>query len=298
MKNFVKYVLILAIATIGLSYCFDILYTNMYYSETIRSKISWVKSDQFPDSLDYVLLGSSRSIHHLQPELIDSITKLNGLNLGYPASGPVEIKLMLNEILKTCKVKKVFVQVDHQYNDTLPDELAIVSWMPYIKEDDVYNEIKKYNNDYYYHRHIPFYRYQVYGPKIGFRNLSLIVSGKESDFIKTKGYIPLSKILENDTSFSVNMNDNQNRIFDEITDLCMKHNIEINFYTAPIYNNNVEFGPLKEHLPRYTDLSNSIMEKALFSDASHLNHQGATLFTKIFIQEFFNPSLSHDSLPD
>ena len=81
----------------------------------------------------------------------------------------------------------MFIQVDYIFNQTQPDVLAIVGWLPFIKEKKVYSELIKYDNKYRLFKFIPFYRYQLFDPKIGVRNVSLIYLGKQGDFISSKG---------------------------------------------------------------------------------------------------------------
>lgn len=287
MKKLGQYIASLLLISILSLYGLDYIFTKSYYDGVPRTKISWVQSQSFPDSLDYVLLGSSRCINHLQPELITKTTNKKGLNLGYASSGPVEIKLMLHEVIRNSNVKKVFIQVDYIFNQTQPDVLAIIGWLPFIKEKKVYSELIKYDDKYTLFKLIPFYRYQLFDPKIGIRNVSLIYLGKQGDFISSKGYIPINRTLKKDTIFNKVINDKENKIFNEIIEICLKNDIELHFFTSPIYNNRSDFGTLNKYLPNFKDFSNSISERNLFSDATHLNHQGASLFTEIFIETYF-----------
>jgi len=287
MKKLGRYIVSLLFISILLLYGLDYIFTKAYYDGAPRTKISWVQSQVFPDSLDYVLLGSSRCIHHLQPELITKITNKKGLNLGYSGSGPVEIKLMLNQVIQHTNTKHVFIQVDTKYNDIQPDGLAIVGWLPFIKEKEIYTELIKYDNNYSLLKNVPFYRYQKFDPKIGVRNVSLIYLGKQGDFISRKGYKPINHTLKKDAFFNKSIRDKENKIFNEIIDICLENNIELHFFTSPIYNNQSDFGILNKYLPSYIDFSNSISERTLFSDAIHLNHQGASLFTEIFAKTYF-----------
>jgi len=289
MKALFKYVVIMLFGIIGFLYLFDFIYTQAYYSTVIRNKNSWTKSDKFPDSLDYVLLGSSRCIHHIQPELIAKKTSKQGLNLGYPACGPVEIKLMLHQVIKECSVKKIYIQVDEKYNETKPNTLAIVSWLPFIHEDYIYQEIKKYDSRAFFHKYIPFYRYQINDPKIGFRNVALTYFGKESQFLKQQGYMPLTgrKSANSQKGFTFDFVKERNPIFDEILKTARKHEIEVFFFTAPYFRNRVDFSYLGTVLDNYYDFSNLTNDPNHFKNISHLNHDGATLFTNQFIKHYF-----------
>lgn len=288
MKKLSQYIASLVLIIILILYSLDYLFTNTYYHGTIRSKTSWVKSTIFPNSLDYVLLGSSRCIHHLQPEIISQTTHKHGLNLGSAASGPVEIKLMLMQVIQNTSVKKVFIQIDNNFNQTQPNNLAIVGWLPFIKEKEIYSELVKYDTKYSLYKNIPFYRYQIFDPKIGTRNVSLMLSGKESVFIHEGGYVPLKNVLQKEPLYDKPIHDIENKIFKEIIQICHSNKIEVYFFTSPIYNSKTDFSILNKYLPNYKDFSNSMIDRNLYSDGTHLNHQGATNFTKLFAKTYFN----------
>ncbi|WP_020531584.1 hypothetical protein [Flexithrix dorotheae] len=287
MRKFIKYVLILILITVLELYGFDLFFTKVYYEGAPRDKISWVNSIK-DGRFDYVLLGSSRCINHLQPKLIENICGKKGLNLGYAASGPVEIKLMLKKVLNKFQVDEVYIQVDLAYNDLKPDDLARVVWMPYINEEDIFHELITYDNEYYFYKGIPFYRYQLFEPKIGIRNMSLALAGKKATFIEELGFSPNFGVLKNGTSNLKELSDSENPIFKSMIELCKSNNIDLYFFTAPIYDDRTDFNILNKYLPNYFDFSDSVSKKYLFSDVYHLNKQGAEYFTKVFCQTVFS----------
>ena len=287
MKQFATYIAFLLVIALTISYVGDLLFTQVYYNGAPRDKIRWVRSEQMADSLDYVLLGSSRCIHNVKPALIGEMSGKKGLNLGYAASGPVEIKLMLQQIVAHITVEKVFIQVDNKYNTFQPDDLAQVSWMPYIKEPEIYAEFQKYDGSYWSYKNIPFYRYQIFEPKIGIRNVGLSLLGKEGDFIPQLGYKPVYNVLKREDSFAKALKDRENPIFNEMIEIGAEHNIEIFFFTAPIYNNHTDFSALSKYLPNYKDFSNAIGQRDLFADVTHLNEEGAERFTELFCRNYF-----------
>ena len=287
MKKLGNYIICITLIAIVLFYCFEYIFTNAYYKGTPRSKVSWVKSKSFPDSLDYVLLGSSRCIHHIQPKIIKELTHKEGINLGYASAGPVEIKLLVNEVLKQTEVKKIFIQIGPKHNNLKPDKLAITWWLPFLKEENIYKELRKHDSKYFYLKNIPFYRYQLSAPKIGLRNIGLIALNKQPKFISNKGYVAIHHTLEKEIQFNETVLDKENPIIQEIITTCKNHDIELFFFTAPVYKSNVDFSVLKKHLPNYTDFSDTVENRNFFADVNHLNHEGATLFTNIFLNTYF-----------
>ena len=294
MKRFLTYTCFLFLITLLLLYVFDAMYTRIYGMDVPRSQVQWVKSLKKNDTLDYILLGSSRCKNHIQPNLIEKISGKKGLNLGSYASGSFEVKLFIKEFLKYGTTKKVFIQVDaDSFNSQSPNDFAKVIWMPFIKEKDIYSDFYEYDSDIYIYKVIPFYRYLKFEPKIGFRNTALILMGKKGNFLKEKGFTPTLGVMKNFKVFNFKVQDFENRNFTEIIELCKSKNIQLVFFTAPIYNSSGNLEILDKYLTNYYDLSNSVKDKKLFKNRTHLNIEGSRIFTLFFVDTFFNERSTH-----
>ena len=158
--------------------------------------------------------------------------------------------------------------------------------MPFIKEKDIYEEFIKHDKIYWKYKYLPFYRYQKFEPKIGVRNVSLSLINKTPNFIENKGFVPIFGEIKIDKPISLKIIRKSNINFKEIIKFCNSKNIEITFFTSPIYNQKNNFNLLSNYLPNYYDLSNSVKNKKYFKDQTHLNALGAEEFTKIFTQYF------------
>lgn len=202
---------------------------------------------------------------------------------------------MLNEFLKKMIVKKVYIQIDYSFNLNDPHHMARVPWMPYLEEEDIYEEFEKYGSEYFLLRHIPFYKYQLFDPQLGFRNAFLILMGKKGNFIKEKGFMPIIGRRSKERGFEDGvLKDEENPILNEIVALCENKGIELFFYTAPYFNYTEDFNMLKKHLPNYHNFSNTIIDKNFFADGNHLNEEGSDVFTEMFYDTFFESQESPD----
>ncbi|QTY28141.1 hypothetical protein [Flavobacterium sp. CS20] len=273
----------------------DIVYTLLYVNPiNPRTKVSWIYKLDNSNKLrfDYALFGSSRCVHHIDPKLIDLSTGLNGINLGYAASKPLEVKLMVETFLKKFKPKKIFVQIDYTYNEESNSNLATVPWLPIIGEDYVYNELKKVEPKSFRYKYIPFYRYARNESKIGFRSVFLNLS-KKNDFTYKKGFVPThgSLINKNITPEFI-LQDSRNRHLTEIEEICERKGVQLYFFTSPMNANFFNFEIIKKYYSSYENFSNSISDKNFFRDNTHLNEKGAELFTQIFIDYYFNKNKS------
>ncbi|PCJ64140.1 MAG: hypothetical protein COA58_14240 [Bacteroidetes bacterium] len=286
MRAFIKHIGLLLLSVVCLLYILDWVYAKIYYGETPRDKIAWVKN--MPEtSYDYAIFGSSRCIHFIQPKVIEQNTSLKGLNLACISSGPLEIKLMVNEFLKKHQAKHIYIQIDYSHNDEEPNYLGRVAWMPYIVEESIYNQFKPYGREYWNYNHIPFYRFQKFGPKIGVRNTALSIVGKEGHFIKSYGFTPQYGIMDPSNEAIIwQIENKKNKHLQEVLSLCKKKNIAVSFFTSPVYNNKTDLSILNTLLPNYSDLSNSVSDIQFFKDNTHLNSEGSLEFTNVFIDTY------------
>ncbi|WP_196894921.1 hypothetical protein [Aureivirga marina] len=288
MKKFLIHILKTVLIFIILAYFLDFSYTFIYSKSAPRSKITWLKqSFSKKDSLEYVLLGSSRCIHSLNSKTILEKTGKKGLNLAYPSTGPFEVKLMLQEVIKNTNTKKVFIQIDYSFNQISPDNLAKINWLPYLTEDNINKEFERFEPDYFYYNYIPFYKYLKFDSKIGFRNLFLSVSGKKINTINNLGFKATDGILKEKTPHFYTLKREKNIHIEEIISLCKENNIELMFFTAPVFNFEGNHKIFENSLNNYTDFSNAYSDITLFKDHTHLNTEGAIKFTELFIQTYF-----------
>ncbi len=235
---------------------------------------------------DYILLGSSRTLNFLQPKRIDSLTGLQGINLAIDASGPLELKLMLKEYLKKGTPSYVFVQTDYRTEET-PDPLGSIPWMPYIIEQDIFNAFKPYGKYYSYYHYIPYYRYAKFGPKIGSREILLTQLGDKNQTYEYLGYQPVYTVMQKEGKAAAELNKLPNAHLLEIVEICQELNIKLYFFTSPIYQSTFDFSFYKDFLPNYSDFSNLYQNKTLFMNVTHLNDEGASIFSEYFATYYF-----------
>jgi hypothetical protein len=239
-------------------------------------------------NFDYAIFGSSRCMHFIQPKIIKEKTKQDGLNLACVSCGPLEVKLMVQEFLNKHSAEQIFIQVDNSHNIEEPNYLSRISWMPYINEPRLYKEFEPYGSEYYSYKNIPFYRYQKFGPKIGFRNTALILKGKEGNFISTKGFTAQFGNLEKAIPIQWEIYNKPNKHIQEIIKQCSENAIKVHFFTSPVYDNQTDMSVLEGLVPNYTNLSASVSDKKYFRDNTHLNEQGSEIFTEKFIEKYLD----------
>lgn len=285
MKGFLKHTLFIIIALIVAMILLEVIYTTIYNSGSYRNKVMWIR-DMEPDTLDYALFGSSRVKYLIDPLQIEKEINMKGVNLGMNAAGPFETHMAVNTFFKNSFAKKIFVQVDYTYYTEAPDSIGQLVWLPHIKEKDLFKHFKPYGKGYVYLKKIPMYRYLKFEGQLGFRNVTLSALGKKPDFLESKGFKSMTGNLQKDTIYPYTLERKRNKQIDEIIKLANNKNIELYFFTAPIYKPEEGFSILQSNLPNYKNMSTAVTDITYFYDHLHLNEEGAALFTDMFITEF------------
>ena len=288
MKRFATYTLWLFVITLVFMVTLDFIYTSVFNHGADRNKLMWVRAME-GENLDYIILGSSRANYSIQPNVITSTTGKKGFNLGMNSSNIIETSALLEKFLEFGTTKSVYIQVDPQYRQEYPDPVGEVVWMPYVHESEVYDTFKDHASSYTYYRYVPFYRYQKFAARLGFRDVLSSALGSGYDYESTLGYMPRYGTLQQEKPFVPDPSIvKENPLYTKLISFCNAHDIKVYFFTAPYYKFKGDITMLEDLLPQYTNFSDSLSDRLYFSDQIHLNTKGAQKFTEIFAETYFS----------
>jgi hypothetical protein len=285
------------------SFC-DFFFTQKRFLD-IREKKQWILAQQGGE-YDYAVLGSSRAFGAFDMNLLDSLTGMNGINLGANGSGFKDNYLVMSLFLKKNKIKKLFLQVDMaslNSKTSFSNEFHAFTFMPFWEEQEVQGVLKEEIP----HLNSPitalfpqwryFYFNKYFSPKEVLRRVSSSTS-KEDTYSKSKGGIG------NEVGTSVKQEIKTYNLpktadpgdwnyLKKIISLAETAGIETLFFTAPRYKDNqqelkkilAQF-PIQVVLPKGFDNTDS----RLFKDQGHLNGKGRKHFTMGFTDLITNSS--------
>jgi hypothetical protein len=282
MKQFFKYIISISIITIALLYLCDFIYTQVYVNSNPRNKLQYILKTK-NKNFDIVFIGSSRVANHINNKLFDSLSNKKTINFGVEGAGLNDNLLQLKLLIANCNISSVFLQIDSNFEYEKPSNIAISEAMPFLNFNSIINtHIKKYFNNFGKIKYIPFYRYAINDPKIGFREMFFSVINKNPRINPSIGFTPKfgNKLPLNESSLPKTIKA-KNSILDEITNICRKNNIQLTLYISPYCSKTKNMSYIKKLLskvPNLLDLSKGYGDK-LFSDCGHLNNQGAKIFT-------------------
>jgi hypothetical protein len=259
------------------------------------------------NTYDVLFLGSSRAEMHFEPQIFDSITKLNSYNLGISgASVKVNFIVLKTYCHQHQKPKHIILNLDYfslkSDSDTLND---FPRYFPYLNNDYLragLNTVDDRFTSFYYN---PFHSLPY--TQIDFLSASLHgwlnISGKY-DTLMYKGFQTIPSNEEGQISkvkpiYSFISKKNRNYI-DSIISFSKKNQINLTLLTTPIYgrgynhvlNKSVLVNQLNHiacinHIP-YFDYTDSLIfdDPKLYFDEEHLNLKGAKKFSNHFSVSF------------
>lgn len=290
MKQFIKHIIKLGLIVLFFLVLADFFYTSVYNNCTPRNKLQFVLKN---NDLEYnnIFLGSSRVANHIDVVLLDSLSKQKNLNLGVEGANYSDNLMMLKLYLKNNnKVERLFFQLDHFYENNEMSAIANSEALPFIRNKIIKKHFEKYDDSFLAYYYLPFYRYQSADFKIGFREFFMSLINKKPKINFNEGYIPKygrpDKLIPEKLPKKVS---EKNVYFNEILNVCEEYGIDVVLFCAP-FSSNVEnreyINQLMKKYPTLYNYSNAI-DDIYFKNSTHLNDEGAKLFTKLIFKNNF-----------
>ncbi|MHA4895124.1 hypothetical protein ACXZ1K_10245 [Pedobacter sp. PWIIR3] len=300
MKKFFKHLTVLFLICLLVFWLLDLGFTYVF-QRGYYTKIQWLYGMKDKE-YDFVVHGSSRAFTTLDIPMIEQATGKKGINISVDGSSIPDQFLMLKLFLANHnKVKKVYLQVDPFSSDTEDIfDFAIPKFLPYIKEDIVFDHFKQFGYEWYAYRYIPFYRYAKYNTLWGihevlidkFRILPQDFDAAGDFFypdVKYKGPDSLRHM-----TFNIK---GKYKFLNQIIDLCKQQQVELILFTAPVADiiidadykkNAIDFAALMKTKGvtyyNYGDLYGN--DPRFFYNQIHITKDGAEDFTKKIIPIF------------
>lgn len=291
MKNFIKYISTIVVVFFLFLIVADCGFTYVFYKCTPRNKFQHVFKNE-NKKYNSVFLGSSRIANHIDITYLDSLSGLKNINLGVEGANYADNLLILKVLLENNnKVEKLYLQLDHFYENDEMSTVANTDALPFIRNEIVQNHFKKYDNNYLNYYYLPFYRYLSADFKIGFREFFMSLINKEPRIDLNNGFIPKFKNNNTLTAEILPLKTTKTNFHvEEIISLCKKNDIDLILFCAPfcsLIKNGDYVNSLKEKYPKLNDYS-KVMGDDYFYNCSHLNDKGAKKFTYLIFKNHFN----------
>lgn len=308
MKKLFKIVFIFSIPVLLFVFFADWFLTNQL--KTSREGEFGVWNDIYNGRInaDIVVYGSSRAMVHMDPAIIQDSMSASCYNLGINGHNFWLSYLRHKELLKFNKKPKLIIySVDVFTLTKRPDLFNADQFLPYmLNNKDVELATKDYKGFSYYDYHLPLLRYTGKYKTIG-GIVKYMIRPTASDSGRYRGYSSqdhawnddLAKAKRKFSDFRVDMDSTSVNLFDKFIRECKSEGIELVFVYTPEYIEGQEFvknrseilGTFQHFADKYNlkffDYSaDSIsFDKKYFYNASHLNKDGAELFTSKLVND-------------
>lgn len=286
-------------------------YYDHYYQENLDlcDKADWILSLS-GQSYEDGFIGSSRAYNMLDLVSYEEETGTTAINLATSGSNFAENYLLLQKFYEAGnRINQLFIQVDIYSLDARSAysyPFHEYKYLPYLSEDSVARIIRE-NSDYSHYlmwKYIPFLKYMEFNYHYDFyKTLRGGFQCTESDFNDSRGSLLHEGVLTPATDAKPPQNygfaPDDLRYLELLIRFAQTQNIRVNLYMAPEYepylahqlNRKELLGRMEEVAERYQlpffrfDQDSFSREPSYFRDNTHLNVNGTTLFTRLFVQK-------------
>jgi hypothetical protein len=270
---------------------------------------TWVKIFEGSLETDIAIIGTSRAESHYDTEIISKITGLKTYNLGVSGTPYTIFKIRWKSYLnRNAKPKILIIDLDAiSLNDSkqINDKFQ---YLPFFNTEEYQSLAKEKDDDFYYEKFIPLYKYRGYEMRIfkqikSLSNPSLCsntVNGyteHDIDWIE-KDYTNFKNIMQDDKkteNYDFKIYSQGLTELKEIIKGCKQNNIKVYFIWSPSYYEAQSYqisyknyidstlqNISKENDIRYLNFSSDSIsfDRKYFYNSSHMNKKGAKLFSE------------------
>ena len=291
MKRFLFFIIKILLLIFIVLVVLDIAYTQVYLQSSNRGKIDYVYNSK-ARNYDVVILGSSRANNHFVAPLFEA-KGLKTFNYGISGGHLFEASLLLKLMVERhYTIKNVILEADLNLSNEKESESVASKFLPYIHNSTVIEAHFAQQPHFWANYYIPFYRYIVFEPQIGFREMYSMATQKPTKLLNHLGYYPLGKNpnanMKNDLT---NLKPLHNRYYEEIKQICKGNNINLIAIMTPMCSKVKGldyFQKVQQVYPEIHNYENAVEGDQYFSSCGHMNDTGARLFTTIILKDFFN----------
>ncbi len=258
---------------------------------------------------DIVIYGSSRAWVNFDPCLIENRLNVSAFNLGIDGHG-FELQYLRHKVLLEYNSipKYIILSLDVFTLEGGNELYNAEQFLPYMFFNHLIRErTKTYQGYSFWDYHLPLLRFFKYRRAKLIIIKNILLSSRDNGLARQKGYLGMEKQWNDDLQkakakiqyYKIKLDKTLVDLFENFLIECEQKNIAVIFVYSPEYidgqrfvKNREEILSLYRHFSgKYSipllDYSNDSMckKKDYFYNAIHLNKRGATLFTKLLIED-------------
>lgn len=270
---------------------------------------TWYQVYEGKIKADVVVLGTSRAEVQYDTEIIKQTTGLKAYNLGLSGTHYNVLKTRWKSYLShNTKPKILILDVDDSSMQDLNEIYNKFQYLPYLNTDEYESVAKEIDDDYYYEKFVPIYKYRGYEMSI-YKQIKALknpvfcpknVNGYLGNDLKwiERDFEVLKKLKEKDKAkekFHLNDYKEGFAVLNEIIKDCKQNNIKVIFVWSPSYfeaqshhaftkeciNGIVNKISKQNNINYYNFSKDSIcLQRDNFYNSMHMNKLGVAQFSK------------------
>jgi hypothetical protein len=279
---------------------FSYIFSNQIFSKTLSGEsggsLNYLLKRK--SNVDFLILGSSRAKHQIDPALLTDVYNGNGYNAGINGVGTIVYNSVLLDILITNEVipKVVILQTDkYQFGDSgekIGNE--IVPLYPFLGQSTLLNSYLSHAERFKLLIHA--YRYNGKFLNILFNYFKRNSVADNTGYVGLNGEMNPANLLQSAPAINQKfaISDVKIKALRSIVTLCNQNNIKLIVVFPPVYNNvsfdregnNRLFAALnQEGVSNLIDFANindipMLKPASFWKDVDHLNKNGAAIFSQ------------------
>jgi hypothetical protein len=253
---------------------------------------------------DIVISGSSRAWVHYDPREISSATGMSVFNIGQNGTqSDIQLAMLKTYLKHNRKPKLIIHNLDLYSLQTSKEVYEVARYIPYLKEQPLYETLQKVYPHASRWKALPLYGHLVEDARFNWLIGLKAFVGMQPREDHIEGFVPrhlhwtgdFEKFKEqNPEGVRFEMTSEGTKCIEEIAEICRSEGVPLLFAYSPEYkpmqeievNRREIFDQFRDIAARYDvplwDFSDSpvCLDRDLFYNSQHLNHQGASQFSR------------------
>lgn len=294
MKKFIVRLFVLALLLVGLDVSFGMVMDYMYQQAKsgATSKSTYIANKTNEDIL---IFGSSRAVHHYNPQIIEDSLGMSCYNCGYDGNGILLNYGYYQLIIERYAPKVIVYDVLPAFDLINGDNIKYIKGLrPFYRIGHTRNFVSEVDKIEGVKDYCSMYRYNGI-------SVQTVMDFVKSRIAPKKGYIPSKDKMVKEPVVNDMPDNNMGNIdsikinyLSDFIDLCQEKGTKLVFVISPLYKrtNSNEYEPLRQLASQknVVIIDNTLFENrnndaSYFSDAVHLTAEGADEYTRLFTRQ-------------
>jgi hypothetical protein len=300
MASLLRKILVVVVLLAALALVLDPLFTRIHQGGN-GTKAQWLHR-MHGEHYDAVIIGSSRALWNIDMNAINTACGIRSISLANNHFRPAEMLLAMKIFLRNGNTtKRLLLQVD---SSVLTDEQegfssTLYDFVPFLEDTLIYDYLIARDPEWFWLRHVPFWRYTKYNFKWGIEaTLRTVIGRRTAPFDSTGSYFsPNDRFYGTyEYTFKPETAPYLGKDLEAIIALCKEHGIELVVFSSPNFmvESPVEIRTAPARLMATEgltlfDFNDSLSAESNFNDNRHLNRTGGRLFTRMLIDRVICP---------